>query len=458
MINSHISIGPEFFAKAYLDYSDPSLAIIREFVQNCVDAPGCKTIVIDIDEEQGVLSVSNDGEPMSEDVLFNTFLSLGGTTKGADSVGGFGKAKELLCFCHRSYKIETGSITVLGSGASYGVSRESHYQGTRTTINYDTDKFYDLTSVARWFASKMFWKGDLVINQEHQCTSYNPKSRKSLSIGRVRAEKGGRNIVVRAGGIPMFKSTNDCGYAVVLDLVGDTKTLLTANRDGLRYPHTGTLLDFVRDLSMNKRKAMREDSVTYHDYGSFVYSRQAKETPVKVETVHSTVVDEAAFVAMDHRPEPIEDSTVLPCHEVEAEPEFLFVIRNETGMRPDRSYFPGTMGKRMSRLREEWVKALMTVYEALEIGGNFAIGFVFSEEAEALHEIINGTSVYYINPVSIERTASGVRTMRSKKLDRHDLLAYATHEVIHGLGYRYHDERFSSALTEAMAKVIRYKR
>jgi cyclopropane-fatty-acyl-phospholipid synthase len=36
----------EFFAKITLDYSDWRWALAREFLQNCMDAPGCKTIFV----------------------------------------------------------------------------------------------------------------------------------------------------------------------------------------------------------------------------------------------------------------------------------------------------------------------------------------------------------------------------------------------------------------------------
>ena len=93
--------------------------------------------------------------------------------------------------------------------------------------------------------------------------------------------------------------------------------------------------------------------------------------------------------------------------------------------------------------------------------GEFATGFVFSEDVTALYESRSGVTTYYVNPVSVEKVygkSGSFRTMRRRKLDRHDLLAYATHEVIHGaLGIINHSEQFSSALTAAMAKVSRHK-
>ena len=97
-MKSQVKIGPEFFIKAKNDYSDWKWALIREFFQNSIDC-GSRQISIDITYANGktTLTISNDGEPMTEQILTEKLLSLGSSGKGfAGTVGGFGKAKELL--------------------------------------------------------------------------------------------------------------------------------------------------------------------------------------------------------------------------------------------------------------------------------------------------------------------------------------------------------------------------
>src|SRR5262245_20842128 len=102
-----IKIGSEFFAKAKNDYEDWRWALIREFMQNSIDC-GSDRIEISVIETNGstILSVVNNGDPMTEDILVNKLLCLGGSGKNfQDAVGGFGKAKELLYCCHAGYSI-----------------------------------------------------------------------------------------------------------------------------------------------------------------------------------------------------------------------------------------------------------------------------------------------------------------------------------------------------------------
>ena len=65
--------------------------------------------------ENTQIAVSNDGHPMTPDILVNKFLTLGGSAKDG-GVGGFGKAKEVLVACHLRWSIRTGSLLAEGEG------------------------------------------------------------------------------------------------------------------------------------------------------------------------------------------------------------------------------------------------------------------------------------------------------------------------------------------------------
>lgn len=43
-----VKIGHQFFTKIKADYADWQWALIREFLQNCFDAPGCRNVNIQI--------------------------------------------------------------------------------------------------------------------------------------------------------------------------------------------------------------------------------------------------------------------------------------------------------------------------------------------------------------------------------------------------------------------------
>lgn len=479
----YVTVPAEFFKKTPRDYSNPAFALIRELVQNSVDAPGCTTIDITINENQ--LIVTNNGAPMTQDVLINKFLALGGTTKGAGDVGGFGAAKLLIALCHSSYEIVTGNLKVVGSGGSYKLKLPNEpLHGTRTIVSYDPDVFHDLPREVRRLAAAMKWGGMLTFNCQRLFTAFDAPTRRNLEgLGSVKVVKGGyNNLVVRAGGIPMFISYSGYDGMVIVDLKGDTKKILTANRDGLlSYPRS--VLDaFISNLSSNAR-SLKDPVVTCVDYGvELTVVEKAKAKVEKAEagndspelqvvvreprsivdypTLEEVQSERSAERIAAYSPAPVLNSS-HPTVTTTPATGARFTVRNETGMKLDRSYLPGTLSAASKRLQKDWVSALRFVHEAMELRGEFATGFVFSEDVTALYESRSGVTTYYVNPVSVEKVygkSGSFRTMRRRKLDRHDLLAYATHEVIHGaLGIINHSEQFSSALTAAMAKVSRHK-
>lgn len=469
-----IIVGPEFFAKAPLDYASPDFALIREFVQNCVDAPGSDRIEITLDEAARTLSVENNGAPMSEDVLVNVFLSLGGTTKSAGDVGGFGKAKELCCYTHQSYEIHTGDLLVNGAGASYSLRAAQYRRGTKTTIKYDPGVFYNLYNSIHQVTGSMLWVGTMIVNGEEVKTNLDARTRRNLEgIGKVKVLTGGRgNLIIRAGGVPMFISR--CAKddsTVILDLIGDTKSLLTSNRDGLRYGPRQVLEAFVRTISSDSR-VLKSMGVDITDYGHALLEveiERKEEAMKEIEEFakhrgstpedHYGINRDAAFA-------PVTQSPMSFKNEVTQQPavdefDHRFTVRNETGMKLDRAYLPQTFSAASRRLVRDWVVAISRVHRALNVGGKFSVGFIFSEDALALHEVRSGICTYYINPAPVARVTTGknaFRTLRRTKLDRHDLLSYALHEVLHGAyNLQFHDEAFCSAFTVGMAKVLRYK-
>src|SRR5437868_6960106 len=120
---AQVAIGREFFEKIKYDYSNWRWALIREFLQNSMDAPNSRNISVTIKPEglNTLLIVENDGEPMDEHTLTHKLLTLGGSGKdfASNSVGGFGVAKSLLYYCHLEYRIYSGQWYVQGSGAQY---------------------------------------------------------------------------------------------------------------------------------------------------------------------------------------------------------------------------------------------------------------------------------------------------------------------------------------------------
>ena len=133
-----VRISPEFFRKIKLDYADWRWALVREFLQNCFDAPGCRSVELSVvtDGATTALTVVNDGRSMDRDTLVNKLLTLGGSGKNfqGENTGGFGVAKSLLYYCHAGYVISTGDMLVRGCGAQDTITAQLPVLGTCSVI------------------------------------------------------------------------------------------------------------------------------------------------------------------------------------------------------------------------------------------------------------------------------------------------------------------------------------
>jgi hypothetical protein len=114
-------------------------------MQNSLDC-GSRFIRIEVSDgadEDGnpetYVTVQNNGEPMTEEILRDKLLSLAESGKDFQgSAGGFGKAKEILYFAHKRYMIWSGEWYVHGSGAGYDMSQaETPLKGTRSHVVWE---------------------------------------------------------------------------------------------------------------------------------------------------------------------------------------------------------------------------------------------------------------------------------------------------------------------------------
>jgi hypothetical protein len=81
-------------------YNNPSLAIVREILQNSQDAGATR---VDFTFAKNEFSASDNGKGMDIESFRSFYLTLGGSKKDSGSIGGFGAAKELLSFAWESW-------------------------------------------------------------------------------------------------------------------------------------------------------------------------------------------------------------------------------------------------------------------------------------------------------------------------------------------------------------------
>ncbi len=469
---AQVKIGPEFFAKSKRDYANWRWALVREFAQNSIDC-GSSQITFDVSYDgQGktTLVVSNDGTPMTEDILVNKLLSLGSSGKNFQgTVGGFGKAKEILYFCHDSYRIETGELVCIGSGAQYDLDlSEVPFNGTRSTIviegNHQQELQREIDRFIRYSNVNRKW----IVNGVDQgdCRLAKGFFRRELPFGRVYTNKQHSGLLlVRIAGTPMFYRWVNYPGCVILELDGSSLDSLQSNRDSLQWDQSNVLNQFVNDLSVNKKKALERPRVQYLRYeGSKLQVGGLRQKmldawkskqPAGVISAALTLSDLAGSLA---------DLGQQEENAVSAKALWLaneFVIKNETGKEVKAQYRPDSekFCPYAFRLATIWIRLLLTLHEIFKVEDEFSVGFLFGDnQTVALHEK-HGTygTVYYINPVKIADGKWAKRfcySYNQGNSDQNFLVMLALHELVHGMGYGDHNEDYASKLTDMAGKLL----
>lgn len=498
-----IKIGPAFFAKEKNDYQNWRFAWIRELVQNGSDAPGTDTIEFNFkfDGTHTIASCTNNGSPMTKNILVEKFLAIGESGKNfMGTVGGFGKAKTLIAFTHDHYNIRTGTLEVDGEGAQYTLSEDHPYfHGTTTTVKMRGDETDKLLNEAKRFVAYAQWDGIVRINgTNYECDMRKGSPRKSYDWGTVYTNKTIPNrVIVRVGGIPMFSEYTSFDRTVIVELAGASVDVLTSNRDGLSGKYEDEFQEFLTDLITNKSKALKASSPSYTRFSGAKYAHRKTEAvkasarSIVGDTEPRTAKERlgttiAAFVGGQNSPsssaggsgghvldssrigvavqqteemseviERVVERRITPVSTIAEE----FILKNDTTLkipdyyRPDCDQF-GTYSRKLARI---WGRLMLELHRKYELETEFSIGFVFSEDAEAEHEDGSYGTVYYLNPAKIvEQQASASKSFKKRfaLTERNRLLSIAVHEFLHGLGFRYHDENFAAKLTDMMGQIM----
>lgn len=472
-----VKIGPEFFAKAKNDYANWQWAWVREILQNSIDSlrgRADKKIVIDIAEigDHTTVYVSNNGEPMTEDILINKLLALGGSGKNFDgSVGGFGLAKNLLYFCHNNYQIRSGYLGVDGSGASYDLNTYDLFvDGTTSRVEMSGKLQNALALQIDAFAKYAQWDGELVVNgAKLHCGMQKGSRRRDLSFGTVYTNKSDINkLVVRINGIPMFFEWVDLDRCVVVELNGISSDVMTSNRDSLVYKHRQELSDWLRTLAVDKRKALKvQDKVRYQHFNGERFSYRKPTTPAPNEDIvrfgESLLAGLAGPGIVGNIKERAAQIRALQNEVNDSALAENFIIRNDTDMKVPDYYVPSskTFGTYAQKLVKMWGRMILELHRLFEHEATFSIGFGFDDTFEASFEKGGFGNVYYVNPVEIvkqDNSASKSFKKRFALTERDRLLSIAVHEFAHGLGFSDHNEDYACKLTDLFGTVMKNRK
>ena len=277
-----IKISSDFFTKEILNYSDWQSAFWRELFQNSIDA-GAKNIEIqtEVSRNNVIVKFKDDGKGMDKKTLEEVFFNLGSTTKtNEDSVGGFGKARIILCFAQTEYVIRTNNLFVRGSGASYEIEEDySYIKGCEFLITVPVGKFSnsrfsewaDNTSILEFedslktLLSRCNLNCKVTINgiAWNNWTKQRGKVRQLDFAKAIAVKEGEKNrILFRVNGLCMFTRYSSYPNLVIVEINPKiSRNVLLSNRDSINYHYSDQVDDFINCLNNDNLSAFRDNEV-----------------------------------------------------------------------------------------------------------------------------------------------------------------------------------------------------
>lgn len=266
----NVQVPHEYFRKALSEYSDWQYAWFREVIQNSVDAGSTQIDFIIDNSDKLIIEAIDNGSGMDKDTLENVFLTLGGSQKNHNSIGGFGYAKTIIAFAHNKYKIHTRNNLVTGSGGQYKIKETDYIQGTRIKVDMTQDTQSDTRYLYSCLKNRLELLCSNYYRAENITVTLNGKvmespnkklgGRRSIeglgSLRYTRTEGTSAITWVTVKDLPMFQLRLNSSRPITgyIELEGNPLEVLTANRDGLRHQYSSQLYEVVNLLANDSGK------------------------------------------------------------------------------------------------------------------------------------------------------------------------------------------------------------
>ena len=415
---------------------------------------------------------------MSRKVLTDVFLVMGETTKNDfSSVGGFGKARVLITFCQDSYKIISDDYVCEGCGAGYSIQDSPKVNGCTFEIETEHANWID---IIKRVIDKSNLRQSVKINGEYYQTNKVNRGRmvRELSFAYVYANKSiqSQNVTIRTGGVWMFDKYSQVNANVFIEIKPEmSRTVLTANRDGLQYKEDCELQDFLNELSADTKSALNDK--TRH-FKKFVNKDKCFKTKIKKDEIKENAIGNASNQTFNQRISTDEFNQILNQFSNPIETESLPVHQTcpilSSMMILNESNDPKTVQLIKNHyMPENWTNRNATRYQLIRVWfavcnivmdelsnyrGNefgFAVGYCFTDNTDgegaiAMHTESEGVHYLLLNPIANDlKLKYGV----NNRDDYFNLIVLAAHEATHCIETR-HNETFSSVFTILTQRVL----
>lgn len=497
-----VAIPPEHFTKNVKhNYQNHREALIREFLQNSVDA-GAEEIWFNFYEGERKLIIFDDGCGMTKDVMVKALLTMSGSFKGENSIGGFGAAKEIILFQHDQYTVCTTKdderTCVVGHQLDYEFvdadidGRCPAENGTFIEIvfhdEYELDWF---ESTARSFLQYCDTKAKIMFNDREIDKHVAGELIREMEWANIYVNDISyptNYVSVRINGVQMFREwVSETHFEVVIELTKPSLEILTVNRDGFTYQYQTQLRQLTNEISVEKSqfgKAFNEHKIwrgakqSYDDidirFDDLINNMDSKFNQYDTENlakalskVAQATMNKMRSSLIDDRKEATEamQSEIARAAQEENIPDQLInmMIERSNDLICDHTadfYIkvsgkiydkipehlqPNKWGKRTQSWAKLWKHCIKLVMRANNINAPYTIGWVIDDDIniEAMIESQNEINVFYMNPMLTWMCSSNHMHVF------HKMLMHACHEVTH-MRCQYHNEDFTSCYEDML--------
>lgn len=289
-----IDVPGDYFARtAAREYADDAgLAVVREFAQNSCDA-GCTVFALGF--QSGWIYAVDNGRGCDAKTLREKVLRPLESQKGEGSVGGFGKAKELLYFANEEWEIRTRDILVKGSYLNVTEFTEGlpMAEGFTAKVKFPEALWRKAYENARDFFEASERPGvTWMLSGNKVMTRVTRTKRAAKDFGFAKAyvnrDNGDTYMYLRTKGLLTGKRycyhPREVGQ-IVMEITGESIDLLTPARDNFKsFDNRQAVEGWLNGLVTDYRRELAEDEgdeLLFLDDDTLVMDEGPAQTPVK---------------------------------------------------------------------------------------------------------------------------------------------------------------------------------
>lgn len=468
-----------FVTSAKRQYADIDTAIVREAVQNSIDA-GATRIVIETGPTW--CRVTDNGCGMTEDVLVGAMLTMSGSHKShSGAIGGFGAAKEILLFQHEKYELHTLDNHVNGSVLEYNLTKTDFIQGTAITMHfhesYEFKESYFVSKAKAWLKN-CNTTATILINGEEVERLVVSHVVKDLGWGKLYCEESNEtktHMVTRIKGVCMFQSyIGNIKKNIVLEITQPSTEILTSNRDGFQWSYAEIVQKLTEEITIDKKSFGRlHNTITRISGNSRTFINRVLRVLIQKPQMTLTTSGASVKAVLEELEKEVETGVTTPdvaitrLREMSKDIEDGWVITqkldnyindvdfyiqiNDAGYEKIPAEISPSlkMKKKYRKLACLWKAALKHVFEANGLDASYCIGWIIDKDSLAKYIRHDGVEKFLLNPYLINSQID----KKDKKQMVTNILMTAAHEVAHRW-QQYHDEAFVGAYEKILLKSL----